>query len=149
MTIAATLTPERVLIIDRPPDKPQLLRDLAARAATSTGLNAGQLGDALLRREGLGSTGLGAGIAIPHARIAGLGAPLGLLAILRSPVEFDSIDGKPVDIVFALLAPDDKDALKALAGISRLLRQPDLLAALRHAPSAAIAYEALLGAAHE
>jgi PTS system nitrogen regulatory IIA component len=149
MTISALLTPDRVLIFNPPPDKPQLLSDLAARIASVAQLDPSDITNALLKREGLGSTGLGAGIAIPHARVPGIQGPIGLLAILHSPIEFDAIDGRPVDIVFMLVMPDDKDALKALAGISRLLRQPELLAALRRPPSAAIAYQAMLGAERE
>jgi PTS system nitrogen regulatory IIA component len=137
------LRPNQIVILDRPPDKPQLLAELAERAATALDLDASTLTTALLRREELGSTGLGGGIAIPHTRISGLPKPFAVLAILRAPIQFDAIDGAPVDIVFLLLMPDSGEALKALAGISRTLRQPGILTALRQAPSAQAAYSVL------
>ncbi len=143
MSTGDRLLPNQIVILDRPPDKPQLLGELAERAATALSLDARTISAALLRREELGSTGLGGGIAIPHTRIPGLQRPFAILAILRAAIAFDAIDGAPVDIVVLLLMPDSGDALKALAAISRILRDPVILKALRAAPSAQAAYNIL------
>jgi nitrogen PTS system EIIA component len=135
--------PNQIVLVDGHPDKPRLLLDLAGRAATALGLDSSRLEAALLRREDLGSTGLGGGIAIPHTRMPGVQKPFSVLALLHTPIQFDAIDGQPVDIVFLLVAPDNSDALKALAGISRILRQTSILEGLRHAPSAQAAYDIL------
>ena len=136
MTNLETIRPNQVILLDGALDKQRLLRDLADRAAAALGLDASELVAALLRREDLGSTGLGGGIAIPHTRMPGIQRPFSALAILRTPIAFDAIDGRPVDIVFLLVAPDNSDALKALAGVSRALRDPVKLEALRRAQSA-------------
>ena len=135
--------PSQIVLLDAAPNKAQLLRDLAERVALALGLDAPKLAAELLRREELGSTGLGGGIAIPHTRMPGLQKPFTVLAILRTPIQFDAIDGQPVDIVFLLIAPDNGEALKALAGISRTLREPAILEQLRHALSAQAAYNVL------
>ncbi len=128
-------------------DKPALLRLLATLAAAGTGLDAASLAAALAAREALGSTGIGAGLALPHARVAGLAAPLGWLVRLARPLAFDAVDGAPVDIVLMLLAPQGDDAahLAALAAVSRRLRQPDIAAAIRAAPDEAAMRAALTG----
>ncbi len=138
-----TMRPNQVVLLDETFDKPRLLRELAERAAAALGLDASKLAAALFRREDLGSTGLGGGIAIPHTRIAGIPKPFSVLAILRMPIAFDAIDDQPVDIVFLLVTPDSGDALKALAGISRILREPSILERLRGARSAQAAYDIL------
>ena len=116
-------------------DKKQLLQDLSDKAAESTGLDAREIYAALLQRERLGSTGLGSGIAIPHVKLAGLKGITCLFAKLAKPIEFESHDGLPVDLVFFLLAPEDAggDHLKALARISRLVRDTATLDRLRSA----------------
>ncbi|MEO8757519.1 MAG: PTS sugar transporter subunit IIA [Devosia sp.] len=138
-----TMRPDQIVLLDGTLDKPRLLRDLADRAARALGLDGPKLAAALTRREDLGSTGLGAGIAIPHTRLAEVQKPFAILAILQKPIQFDAIDDKPVDIVLLLIAPDNGDALKALAGISRVLREPTILERLRRAPSAQAAYDTL------
>ena len=107
-------------------DKKQLLQELATRAGKITGLEGREIYNALLQRERLGSTGLGRGIAIPHIKMAGLKSITCLFARLERPVAFESNDGEPVDLVFFLLAPEHAggDHLKALARISRLVRDP-------------------------
>lgn len=130
-------------------DKPQLLRDLAQRAAKHLGLAAQPVIDALLAREVLGSTGVGQGIALPHSRIAGLDRFFGLFARLARPIDFDAIDERPIDLVFLLLIPEragpnhGNDHLAALAAISRRLRDPAVAARLRAAKSALDLYAAL------
>jgi PTS system nitrogen regulatory IIA component len=113
--------------------KKQLLQELAARAAQLSGLHERTIFDALLERERLGSTGSGRGIAIPHARLAGLERLVGVFVRLDEPVNFESVDGRPVDLVFMLLAPSSAgaDHLKALSSISRLLRREEVIERLR------------------
>lgn len=115
--------------------KKQALQELASRAAATTGLEARDIYDTLLQRERLGSTGLGRGIAIPHVKFKALKSMVCLFARLSEPIEFDSHDGEPVDIIFLLLAPEHAsgDHLKALARISRLVREPAALEQLRNA----------------
>jgi PTS system nitrogen regulatory IIA component len=91
----------------------------------------------LVKREALGSTGMGGGMAIPHARLAGLSKPFGLLARLDQGIDFDAVDGEPVDIVFLLLLPEASDAdINALACVARKLRDTQVLAAVRRAKDA-------------
>jgi PTS system nitrogen regulatory IIA component len=113
--------------------KRQVLKELSQQAAAALGIDPQQLLDALMERERLGTTGIGHGIAIPHARLHGLDRLVGLFARLEQPVDFESLDDQPSDLIFLLLAPDsaDADSLKALARISRLLRDPGLRQRLR------------------
>lgn len=116
-------------------DKKQLLQALAAEAARATGQPEHDIFNALLQRERLGSTGLGSGIAIPHVKLAGLSSIVCLFARLSTPLSYESHDEQPVDLVFFLLAPEDAggDHLKALARISRLVRDPATVELLRTA----------------
>jgi PTS system nitrogen regulatory IIA component len=141
------LAPDRVLVGLRPGSKRHLLQELADAAAAVSGLPAKPILDSLIQREKLGTTGVGDGLAIPHAKVPGLPKLMGFFAKLARPVEFDSLDDKPVDIVFLLLAPEDAGAehLKALARIARILRDPALCAKLRQMPDAARAYALLTG----
>jgi nitrogen PTS system EIIA component len=125
--------------------KKQLLQDLSARAARLTGLQERDIFDVLLQRERLGSTGLGHGIAIPHGKLAGLKRIVGIFARLAEPIDFDAVDGAPVDIVFLLLAPEGAgaDHLKALARISRLLREGSAVEKLRASRDASALYAVL------
>jgi len=115
--------------------KHQALALVAETAARRFGLDAGEVLDALLAREQAGSTGVGAGVAVPHARLPGLDRMRGVFVRLETPVDYDSVDDAPVDLLFALFAPTDAgaDHLRALARVSRLLRQSDLRQQLRHA----------------
>jgi len=117
------------------PNKRQALSLVADVAARNFGLDAAMLAEALAEREAAGSTGVGHGVAVPHARIAGLDRIRGVFVRLDQPVDFDSIDGLPVDLMFALFAPLKAGAehLRALARVSRLLRQADLREQLRQA----------------
>src|SRR5262249_60095927 len=105
MNITDFLPPQHAIVDLRAADKAQLLRELARRAATALGLPADQVSDALLKREALGSTGTGGGVALPHARLAGVHKPFGMLVSLTKAIDFDAIDGQPVDIVCRLLLP--------------------------------------------
>jgi PTS system nitrogen regulatory IIA component len=113
--------------------KKKVLLELAARAAHITGVPERQIFDVLTERERLGTTGVGNGIAIPHGKLPGLDRLYGFFARIDQPVDFDSVDGQPVDLVFLLLAPETAgaDHLKALAKISRLLRDGGMCAKLR------------------
>ncbi|WP_036262796.1 PTS sugar transporter subunit IIA [Methylocapsa aurea] len=139
MDLADFIDPSRVIFGARASNKEQLLRDLASRAAAQLNLDAQTICAALQAREELGSTGLGEGFALPHARIAGLDAFFGMFARLNRPIHFDSIDGKPVDLVFLLLIPANAggEHLAALAAVSRHLRDKECAARLRKAASAA------------
>lgn len=128
--------------------KKQALLELSAIAGAQTAQDERSVLDLLLARERLGSTGVGAGVAIPHAKLEGLAKPSGVFARLREPIEFDAVDGRPVDLIFLLLAPDSAgaDHLKALALVSRLLRDERVCARLRGADSAEALYAVLTGA---
>ncbi len=135
MILSELLAPAGVLAPLRANAKKQALGDIAARAAEVTGLPEREVFEALLQRERLGSTGIGNGIAIPHGRFPGLERLHGLFARLDKPIDFDAIDGQPVDIVFALLAPEGAgaDHLKALARVARVLRDRVTLDQIRSA----------------
>jgi PTS system nitrogen regulatory IIA component len=140
------LGPDAVLAGVKASGKKALLAELAARAAAMLKLDERRLFDRLLERERLGSTGVGGGIAIPHARMGGLGQPRGLFARLVHPIDFDAIDERPVDTVFLLVAPEGAgaDHLKALARVSRLLRDRSLVEKLRATESAEALYALLV-----
>jgi PTS system nitrogen regulatory IIA component len=145
MHLADLIGPERIVPALKVKTKKQLLQELSARAARLTGLAERDIFDMLLQRERLGSTGLGQGIAIPHGKLAGLKRIVGIFARLAEPVDFDAVDGDPVDIVFLLLAPEGAgaDHLKALARISRLLREGHAVDKLRASKDAAALYAVL------
>ena len=138
--------PEAVLASLKASGKKALLAELASRAAAVFALDERRLFDRLLERERLGSTGIGGGIAIPHARMASLAKPIGLFARLAHPIDFDAIDERPVDIVFLLAAPEGAgaDHLKALARVSRLLRDRALVDKLRATENAEALYALLV-----
>ena len=145
MKISDLLSPTEIMIDVRASNKRSLLEEFAARAAAGLGLPADRIASHLLKREDLGSTGIGRGVAIPHARLPDLQRPYGLLAKLKPPVDFDAIDGQAVDIVFVLLLPAaaEHEALGALALVARALRSPETLARLRAAKDPAELYAAL------
>jgi PTS system nitrogen regulatory IIA component len=145
--IADLLTgPDAVLANVKASGKKAILAELASRAASVFKLDERRLFERLLERERLGSTGIGGGIAIPHARVASLAKPVGLFARLVHPIDFDAIDERPVDIVFLLAAPEGAgaDHLKALARVSRLLRDRSLVEKLRATENAEALYALLV-----
>ncbi len=146
MKIPNLLSPADVLIDVRASNKRLLLQELAAKAATSLNLRVDQIAPDLLKREELGSTGVGGGVAIPHARLLDLQRPFGLLARLKQPIKFDAIDGQPVDIVFVLLLPAnvEEGQLGALALVARTLRSSETLGRLRRARDASELYSAMV-----
>jgi PTS system nitrogen regulatory IIA component len=119
-------------------NKKKALAVIAEIAARNFGLEPGTVLDALIERESAGSTGVGHGVAVPHARLEGLQRMRGIFVRLEQPVEFQSVDDQPVDLLFALFAPKNAGAehLRALARVSRLLRQGELREQLRKARSA-------------
>ncbi|WP_311030411.1 PTS IIA-like nitrogen regulatory protein PtsN [Mesorhizobium koreense] len=119
--------------------KKQALQLLAEKAARITGLPEREIFDTVLRREKLGSTGVGNGIAIPHGKIPGVRRITGVFARMEQPVDFDSLDDQPVDLIFLLLAPEGAgaDHLKALSRIARVLRDGDTVAKIRGTSDAA------------
>jgi PTS system nitrogen regulatory IIA component len=144
--IADILTPDTVhLDLASCRSKRQVLKELARLAADVVRVDQQQLLEALLERERLGTTGIGHGIAIPHAKLDGLDRVVALFARLDQPVDFEALDEHPSDLIFLLLAPKDADtdSLKALARISRLLRDPRLRQRLRQEKDRQAAYRLL------
>jgi PTS system nitrogen regulatory IIA component len=131
----------------RAADKQALLRLLAGLAAAAAGTDQASLAASLAAREALGSTGIGAGLALPHARLNTIASPLAWLVRLARPVAYEAVDGAPVDLVVMLLSPERDNAghLAALAALSRRLRQPGVAPAIRAAPDAAAMRTALIG----
>ncbi|MCB1445326.1 MAG: PTS IIA-like nitrogen regulatory protein PtsN [Rhizobiaceae bacterium] len=133
MALADILQPEGIIPALRVHTKKQLLIELASAASRITGIPEREIFDVVLQRERLGSTGVGAGIAIPHGKLKALPKITGVFARLETPVDFEALDDQPVDLVFMLLAPEGAgaDHLKALSRIARALRDQDLVARLR------------------
>jgi len=145
MDIKRFLSASDALVDVRAADKHRLLKELCARAAQTLNLDAEIVAKDILKREELGSTGIGSGVAIPHARIPTLNGPHGIIDRLRRPIDFNSIDGKPVDIVFLLLLPKTLpgEQLNALAAVARSLRDPKVLSGLRDAADSSCMYNAI------
>ena len=129
------LDPTAILPWVKVQSKKQALSELAETLATARNLDGRAVFEAVIERERLGSTGVGEGVGIPHARIEGLAGPVGGFARLEHPVDFDAIDDQPCDLIFMLIAPKDAgaDHLRALARISRVFRQASVREALRAA----------------
>ncbi|MCB2056003.1 MAG: PTS IIA-like nitrogen regulatory protein PtsN [Geminicoccaceae bacterium] len=144
--LAGLLTPDRVRIGVDARSKRQVLQRLADDFAGDLGLPAADLLRALLEREKLGTTGIGEGLAIPHAKLAEIDRVAGFFMRLDEPVDFDALDERAVDLVFCLLAPADLGAehLKALARVARTFRDADLCARLRAAPTPAAVFDLLV-----
>ncbi len=147
MKISELVTPRCVLPRLRSTSKKQMLQELARHASRVAEADERTIFDAILERERLGSTGVGLGIAIPHARLPGLERLSGVFARIGSPIDYGSIDEQPVDLVFMLLAPEEAgaDHLKALARVSRLLRDQEVCRKLRGADSPEAIYALLTG----
>ena len=145
MDIKEFLAPSDVLIGIRGTNKTQILEDLCRRAASALKVDADKITADILKREELGSTGVGGGVAIPHARIAEVKKPFGLLARLKSAIEFDAIDRQPVDLVFLLLLPTVSagEQLNALALVARRLRDADTIRNARRAADPSGLYAAM------
>jgi nitrogen PTS system EIIA component len=145
MTITDLVAPEAIVPALKVSSKKQALQDLAARAAALTGQNERAIFEVLLQREKLGTTAVGYGVAIPHGKLPKLTKMFGLFARLDRAIDFEALDGQPVDLVFLLLAPEGAgaDHLKALARVARLLRDQDTANKLRAARDAQALYAVL------
>jgi len=146
MLLTDLVAPNAVIPALKVNGKKQAIQELAARAAQLTGESERTIFEILMQREKLGSTGVGNGIAIPHGKLAKLGKLFGLFARLDRPVEFEALDGQPVDLIFLLLAPETAgaDHLKALARVARLLRDADVARKLRESRDAEAIYAVLM-----
>ncbi|MCI5047542.1 MAG: PTS sugar transporter subunit IIA [Aquisalinus sp.] len=136
------LTPERVIVHAQANCKREALSLLAEKCGDLSGIACDKILTVLQEREKLGSTGVGGGIAIPHGKVKGIDEMLGVLALLKKPVDFDAVDGEPVDLLFLLLAPEEANAmhLKTLSRVARLMRNDDVRASMRGASSADALY---------
>lgn len=125
--------------------KKQALQEIAAKAAQISGYSEKSIYETLVQREKLGSTGVGNGVAIPHGKLPKLDRLVGLFARLERPIDFESLDGQPVSLIFLLLAPEGAgaDHLKALARIARVLRDPDTVRKLKDSRDAEAMYAVL------
>jgi nitrogen PTS system EIIA component len=145
MPLTELVTPNAVIPALKVNGKKQAIQELSARAAKLTGQNERTIFETLMQREKLGSTGVGSGIAIPHGKLPKLEKLVGLFARLERPIDFESLDGQPVDLIFLLLAPEGAgaDHLKALAKVARLLREAEVVAKLRELRDADAIYSVL------
>ena len=142
MELADLVARDAILATVKAGSKKQILQEIATRARDAYGLDAREVVEGLLAREKLGSTAMGGGVAIPHARLPGLTSIVGLFARLEKPADFEAADGQGVDLVFVLLAPEESgaDHLRALARVGRLLRDADLRRKLRDTNEAGALY---------
>ncbi len=149
MDVTDFLSPTNALAGVEASDKLRLLKDLCGRAASTLGLDTHMVLSEIMKRETLGSTGIGGGIALPHARIVGLEAPFAILMQLKQPIEFDAVDGQPVDVAFFLLLPTAPggEQLNALACVARKLRDPEIVRRIRTTADNGTLYEAVISSA--
>ena len=142
MSLTDLLTPDAVIASLRVNGKKQALQELSDRAAVVSGLPAREIFDSILQRERLGPTGVGDGVAIPHGKLAKCRRIFGVFARLERPIDFEALDGLPVDLIFLLIAPESAgaDHLKALATIARKLRNANFAAQLRATRDASAIY---------
>ncbi|MEY8843353.1 PTS sugar transporter subunit IIA [Cribrihabitans sp. XS_ASV171] len=136
MQLSSILKPEAVRVLSAASSKKRLFQEIGEIASGVVGLNPQTIVDALLERESLGPTGVGHGVALPHAHLSGLDAVKGVFVLLEKPIEFGSVDRQPVDLAFALFAPEEAgvEHLKALALVSRTLKEATICAKLRANP---------------
>lgn len=133
MELASILAPSAIKVLSTVSSKKRLFQDLGDIAFDCYGINAEDAFAALSERENLGPTGVGRGVALPHARLAGVTEVTGCFVRVEKPFDFDAVDRQPVDLIFALFAPEDSgvDHLKALALVSRSMRDASICAKLR------------------
>jgi PTS system nitrogen regulatory IIA component len=148
MPLSDFLTQDAVIAGLKVNSKKQALQELAEKAAAVSGLPEREIFDTLLQRERLGSTGVGHGIAIPHGKLAKVPKLFGVFARLDKPIDFEALDGEPVDLLFVLIAPESAgaDHLKALARVARVLRDPTTTQKLRAAQDADALFAVLIQA---
>ena len=137
MDLSKLLRPEAVKVLTSASSKKRLLQDIGDLVSSAYGLNAGMVVECLMAREALGPTGVGRGVALPHARLDGISNVMGAFVLLDKPISFDAVDQQPVDIAFALFAPEEAgvEHLKALALVSRTLRDQAICTKLRSNPN--------------
>jgi PTS system nitrogen regulatory IIA component len=145
MDFVKLIKPDAVKVLTSATSKKRLMQGLGDLVHSAYDLDAGLVVEALLTREALGPTGVGHGVALPHARLDGLDEVVGAFVLLDKPIDFSSVDRQPVDIAFALFAPENAgvEHLKALALVSRTLRDPSICAKLRANHDAATLYTIL------
>src|SRR5262245_32169469 len=145
MPLTDLVAPNGVIPALKVNGKKQAIQELSGRAAKLTGQNERVIFETLMQREKLGSTGVGNGIAIPHGKLPKLEKLFGLFARLDRPIDFEALDGQPVDLIFLLLAPEGAgaDHLKALAKVARLRREAEVVAKLRETRDAEGLYSVL------
>ncbi len=150
MTLTDLITRDAILPSLKVSAKKQALQELSERAAEHCGVPAREIFDVLLQRERLGSTGIGNGIAIPHGKLAKVERIAGVFARLEKPIDFESLDGEPVDLILLLVAPESAgaDHLKALARAARLLRSQATTSKLRTTRDAGVIYSLLAEEPH-
>ena len=147
MNLGSLLKPEAVKVVSSVTSKKRLLQELSEIAHSCYGVNQEDALDALQDRESIGPTGVGEGVALPHARVDTLDNVVGVFVKIEKPLAFEAVDRQPVDLVFALFAPADTGVghLRALALVSRVLRNPQIRAKLRANEDSAILYTILTG----
>ena len=145
MPLTDLVAPNAIIPALKVNGKKQAIQELAAKAAKLTGYNERLIFETLMQREKLGSTGVGNGIAIPHGKLPKIERLFGMFARLDRAIDFEALDGQPVDLIFLLLAPEaaGADHLKALARVARLLRDPDVVSKLRESRDAEALYAVL------
>ena len=151
MPLTDLVTPNAIIPALKVSGKKQAIQELSARAAKLTGQSERLIFETLTQREKLGSTGVGNGIAIPHGKLAKLEKLVGLFARLERGIDFEALDGQPVDLIFLLLAPEGAgaDHLKALARVARLLREAKVVTRLRETRDADALYAVLAAPSSE
>lgn len=145
MAFGTLLKPEGVKVVTSVTSKKRLLQEIGDLVQTAYSVHAGLVTEALMAREALGPTGVGHGVALPHARLDGIDHVMGVFVLLDKPIDFDAVDRQPVDVAFALFAPEEAgvEHLKALALVSRTLRDETVCSKLRANPDASTLYAIL------
>lgn len=145
MDLSKILKPEAVKVVSAASSKKRLLHAVGELAESAYGLKASRVVEALIERENLGPTGVGHGVALPHAHIEGLNSVVGAFILLEKPIDFNAVDRQPVDIAFSLFAPEEAgvEHLKALALVSRTLRDSSLCSKLRSNRNSSTLYSIL------
>ncbi|KIC49849.1 PTS sugar transporter subunit IIA [Tateyamaria sp. ANG-S1] len=145
MNFGTLLKPEAVKVVTSASSKKRLFHEIGDLVQSAYDVNAGQVVESLIAREALGPTGVGNGVALPHARLDDVSDVIGAFVLLDKPIDFDAVDRQPVDIAFALFAPEEAgvEHLKALALVSRTLRDPAICTKLRANPDASTLFAIL------
>ncbi|WP_299045010.1 PTS sugar transporter subunit IIA [uncultured Tateyamaria sp.] len=145
MNFGTLLKSEAVKVVTSASSKKRLFHEIGELVQSAYDVNAGQVVESLIAREALGPTGVGHGVALPHARLDGISDVMGAFVLLDKPIDFDAVDRQPVDIAFALFAPEEAgvEHLKALALVSRTLRDSAICTKLRANPDASTLFAIL------